>query len=73
MVEASPLSLAVVSQIPQKLLVDKGPGIDEIHPEILNVLDIVGLSWLIGLFRIARTVCWDSACGLEEQNSDSHV
>ncbi len=37
-----PLSLAEVSEVVNKLLSSKAPGVDETHPEILKVLDIVG-------------------------------
>uniref|UniRef100_A0AAR2LXG4 Tetraspanin n=1 Tax=Pygocentrus nattereri TaxID=42514 RepID=A0AAR2LXG4_PYGNA len=33
----------------------KAPGVDEIHPEMLKALDIVGLSWLTRLCNIAWT------------------
>ncbi len=50
--EASPISLAEVAEVVKKLLSGKVPGVDEIHPEMLNALDIVGLSWLTRLFSV---------------------
>lgn len=41
----------------KKLFGDKATGVDEIRPEYLKSLEVVGLSWLIRLFSIA----WRSA------------
>ncbi|TWW71634.1 EARP-interacting protein [Takifugu flavidus] len=49
----SHISGAEVAEVVKKLLSDKAPGVDEIHPEFLNVLDVVGLSWLTRLCNIA--------------------
>jgi len=38
------------------------PGVDEIRPEMLKALDIVGLSWLTCLFNVA----WRSGTGCVE-------
>ena len=38
-----------------KLLGGKAPGVDEVHPEFLKALDVVGLSWLTRLCNIAWT------------------
>ncbi len=51
--EASPISLVEVTEVIKKLLSGKAPGVDEIGPEMLKVLDIVGLSWLARLFSVA--------------------
>ena len=51
--EASSMHLAEVSQAVKKLLSGKVPGVDEIHPEMLKALDIVGLSGLTCLFSVA--------------------
>ena len=45
------ISLAEVAEVVKKLLSGKAPGVDEICPEILKALDIVGLSWLTRLFN----------------------
>ena len=37
----------------KKLLGGKAPGVDEIRPEYLKSLDVVGLSWLTRLCSIA--------------------
>uniref|UniRef100_A0A8C2ZPF1 Reverse transcriptase domain-containing protein n=1 Tax=Cyclopterus lumpus TaxID=8103 RepID=A0A8C2ZPF1_CYCLU len=49
----SPISLAEVAKVVKKLLGGKAPGVDEILPEMLKALDIVGLSWLTRLFSVA--------------------
>ncbi|KAK3534690.1 hypothetical protein QTP86_020345 [Hemibagrus guttatus] len=43
---------AEVTEIVQQLLGGKAPGVDEIHPEYLKSLDVVGLSWLTRLCNI---------------------
>ncbi len=50
--EASPISLAEVSEVVKKLLSGKAPGVDEICLEMLKALDIVGLSCLTSLFNV---------------------
>jgi len=49
--EAPPIYLAEVSEV-VKLFSGKS-GVDEIRPEMLKALDIVGLSWLTRLFSVA--------------------
>ncbi|CAM4608815.1 unnamed protein product [Leuciscus chuanchicus] len=44
---------AEVTEVVKKLLGGKAPGVDEIHPEYLKSLDVVGLSWLTPLCSIA--------------------
>ncbi len=51
--EASSVSLAEVSKVVMKLLSGKAPGVDEIRPEMLKALNIVGLSWLTRTFNVA--------------------
>ena len=51
--EALLISLAEVLEVVKKLLSGKTPGLYEICPEILKVLDIVWLSWLIRCFIVA--------------------
>ncbi|KAL7866069.1 hypothetical protein SRHO_G00113160 [Serrasalmus rhombeus] len=46
---------AEVIKVVKKLLGGKAPGVDEIRPESLKALDVVGLSWLTRLFNIAWT------------------
>ncbi|KAL7861723.1 hypothetical protein SRHO_G00131640 [Serrasalmus rhombeus] len=46
---------AKVAKVVKKLLGGKAPGVDEICPEFLKALDVVGLSWLTRLFSIAWT------------------
>ncbi|KAK3558031.1 hypothetical protein QTP86_006407 [Hemibagrus guttatus] len=43
---------AEVTEVVQQLLGGKAPGVDEIHPEYLKSLDVVGLSWLTHLCNI---------------------
>ena len=50
--EVSSICLAEVSESVEKLLSGKVPGVDEICPEMLKALDIVGLSWLTRLFSV---------------------
>ena len=40
---------AEVTEVVGKLLGGKAPGVDEIHPEYLKSLDVVGLPWLTRL------------------------
>ncbi|TWW56226.1 hypothetical protein D4764_08G0002130, partial [Takifugu flavidus] len=51
----SHISRAVVAEVVKKLLGGKAPGVDEIRPEFLKALDVVGLSWLTRLYNIAWT------------------
>ncbi|KAI3364112.1 hypothetical protein L3Q82_010940 [Scortum barcoo] len=44
---------AEVTEVVRKLLGGKAPGVDEIRPEYLKSLDVVGLSWLTRLCNIA--------------------
>ncbi|GAA6083977.1 receptor-type tyrosine-protein phosphatase F-like, partial [Tachysurus ichikawai] len=44
---------AEVTEVVEKLLSGKAPGVDEIRPEYLKSLDVVGLSWLTHLCNIA--------------------
>ncbi|KAI3359803.1 hypothetical protein L3Q82_014179, partial [Scortum barcoo] len=46
-------SLPEVTEVVRKLLGGKAPGVDEIRPEYLKSLDVVGLSWLTRLCSIA--------------------
>ena len=48
---ASSISLVEVAEVVKKLLSGKSPEVDEIRPEMLKALDIVGLSWLTRLFN----------------------
>lgn len=41
------------SKAVEKLLGGKAPGVDEIYPERLKALNIVGLSWLTRSFNVA--------------------
>ena len=47
------ISVAEVAEVVKKLLGGKAPGVDEIRPEMLKALDIVGLSWLTRLYNVA--------------------
>ncbi|TWW77644.1 hypothetical protein D4764_12G0010340 [Takifugu flavidus] len=49
------ISGAEVAEVVTKLLGGKAPRVDEIRPEFLKALDVVGLSWLTRLFNIAWT------------------
>ena len=51
----SPISGAEVAEVVRKLLGGRAPGVDEVRPEFLKALDVVGLSWLTRLFSIAWT------------------
>ena len=42
----TPISGAEVAEVVKKLLGGKAPGVDEVRPEFLRALDVVGLSWL---------------------------
>ena len=43
----------IITEVVCKLLSGKAPGMDEIHPEYLKSLGVVGLSWLTCLCSIA--------------------
>ncbi|KAI3376551.1 hypothetical protein L3Q82_016999 [Scortum barcoo] len=49
----SSITQAEVTEVVRKLLGGKAPGVDEIRPEYLKSLDVVGLSWLTCLCNIA--------------------
>ncbi|KAI3365796.1 hypothetical protein L3Q82_000794 [Scortum barcoo] len=49
----SSITQAEVTEVVCKLLGGKAPGVDEIRPEYLKSLDVVGLSWLTRLCNIA--------------------
>ncbi|KAK0147792.1 Craniofacial development protein 2 [Merluccius polli] len=51
----SPISGAEVAEVARKLLGGRAPGVDEVRPEFLKALDVVGLSWLTRLCSIAWT------------------
>ncbi|TWW77032.1 R2DM Retrovirus-related Pol polyprotein from type II retrotransposable element [Takifugu flavidus] len=52
----SRISGAEVAEVVKKLLGGKAPGVDEIRPEYLKALDVVGLLWLTRLCNIAWTL-----------------
>ncbi|KAK3558236.1 hypothetical protein QTP86_013969 [Hemibagrus guttatus] len=61
------ITQAEVTEVVQQLLGGKAPGVDEICPEYLMSLDVVGLSWLTRLCNIAwrsGTVPLDWATGV---------
>ncbi|KAK3506381.1 hypothetical protein QTP70_003644, partial [Hemibagrus guttatus] len=47
------ITQAEVTEVVQQLLGGKAPGVDEIRPEYLKSLDVVGLSWLTRFCNIA--------------------
>ncbi|XP_049595828.1 leucine-rich repeat-containing protein 57 isoform X1 [Syngnathus scovelli] len=51
----SPISGVEVTEVVKKLLGGRAPGVDEIRPEFLKALDVVGLSWLTRLYNVAWT------------------
>uniref|UniRef100_A0A671V1W2 Reverse transcriptase domain-containing protein n=1 Tax=Sparus aurata TaxID=8175 RepID=A0A671V1W2_SPAAU len=53
------ITQAEVTEVVRKLLSGKAAGVDEIRPEYLKSLDVVGLSWLTHLCSIA----WQSGTG----------
>ncbi|TWW61017.1 hypothetical protein D4764_05G0011070 [Takifugu flavidus] len=50
---SSRISGAEVIEVVKKLLGGRAPGVDDIHPEFLKAVDVVGLSWLTRLCNIA--------------------
>ncbi|KAK3560600.1 hypothetical protein QTP86_010935 [Hemibagrus guttatus] len=61
------ITQADATEVVQQLLGGKAPGVDEIRPEYLKSLDVVGLSWLTRLCNIAwrsGTVPLDWATGV---------
>ena len=58
-----PISGAEVVEVVKKLLGGKAPGVDEVRPEFLKALDVVGLSWLTQ----HRVDIGDSASGLADR------
>ncbi|TWW54336.1 hypothetical protein D4764_06G0008300 [Takifugu flavidus] len=65
----SHISGAEVAEVVKKLLGGKAPGVDEIHPEFLKALDVVGLLWLTRLCNITWTL-GGSAAGLADRGVD---
>ncbi len=51
--EALSISLAEVTEEVKKHCSGKASGVDEIRPEMLKALDMVGLCWLTCLVRAA--------------------
>ncbi|XP_014832063.1 PREDICTED: uncharacterized protein LOC106910031 [Poecilia mexicana] len=51
----SPISGDEVAEVVKKLLGDRAPGVDEICPEFLKALDVVGLCWLMRLCNVTWT------------------
>uniref|UniRef100_A0A3B5Q8Y2 Reverse transcriptase domain-containing protein n=1 Tax=Xiphophorus maculatus TaxID=8083 RepID=A0A3B5Q8Y2_XIPMA len=51
----SPISGDEVTEVVKKLLGGRVPGVDEIRPEFLKALDVVGLCWLTRLCNVAWT------------------
>jgi len=53
---------ADVTEVVKKLFIGKAPGEDEIRPEMLKALNIVGLSWLTRILSVAgrRPVEWQT-------------
>jgi len=49
------ISGAEVAEVVEKLRGGRAPGVDEVRPEFLKALDVVGLSWLTRLCNIAWT------------------
>ncbi|KAK3520514.1 hypothetical protein QTP70_024128 [Hemibagrus guttatus] len=47
------ITQAEVTEVVQQLLSGKAPGVDEIRPEYLKSLDVLGLSWLTCVCNIA--------------------
>ncbi|KAI3364544.1 hypothetical protein L3Q82_011327 [Scortum barcoo] len=60
----SSITQAEVTEVVRKLLGGKAPGVDEIRPEYLKSLDVVGLSWLTRLLQHCMEV-GDIASGVE--------
>ena len=46
------ISLVGPTEVVGELLGGKAPGVDEIRPEMLKALDVVGLSWLTHLCNV---------------------
>ncbi|KAI3366640.1 hypothetical protein L3Q82_009329 [Scortum barcoo] len=66
----SSITQAEVTEVVHKLLGGKAPGVDEIRPEYLKSLDVVGLSWLTRLCNIAWSLPGKvSRQGTGEENS----
>ncbi|KAI3369613.1 hypothetical protein L3Q82_025323 [Scortum barcoo] len=59
----SSITQAEVTEVVRKLLGGKAPGVDEIRPEYLKSLDVVGLSWLTRLCKHCMEV-GDSTSGV---------
>ena len=59
-----PISGAEVAEVVKKLLSGKAPGVDEVRPEFLKALDVVGLSWLACPCNITWTVPLDWPIGV---------
>ncbi|KAI3351090.1 hypothetical protein L3Q82_005656 [Scortum barcoo] len=64
----SSITQAEVTEVVRKLRSGKAPGVDEIRPEYLKSLDVVGLSWLTRLCNIA----WRRSQGPEGVRFENH-
>ena len=56
-----------VTEVVKNLLAGRAPGVDEIRPELLKTLDVVGLSWLTRLCNIAWSWSWAGTAGLADR------
>ena len=55
------ISRAEFAKVDKKPLAGRAAGVDEIRPECLKTLDVVGLSWLTRLCNVAwksGACCW---------------
>ena len=62
-----PISGADVAEVVKKLLCGKAPGVDEVRPEFLRALDVVGLAVLADTPLQHRVDIGDSASGLADR------
>ena len=69
--EAPPISLAEVTEVVKQFFSGKVPGVDEIRPEMLKALDIVGLAGLTRLFNVMWVV-GGSTCGVADRGGGPH-
>ena len=73
------ITRAEVARVVEKLHGGRAPGVDEIRPEFLKALEVVGLSWLTRLCNIAWTLGtapldWQTrVVGTEESHSSASL
>lgn len=70
--EGIPISLAEVVDVGKKPICDKAPGLNEIYPQTLKALDIVGVSWLDTPLQCHMQVGYSTLCAADRVGGSHH-